>query len=148
MLPSNSWAKESRCFPVFVPANMKTPDGQYDLNTTEYVCAQPEHLVVNSSVLSQVTAKQVCLFVLFGKLSIRLYTIHCVAPLLRLWAGVIMPSYLPSTLIVLLLEADGPVIKACVRAVVHAEDNRPAQDHPWRATTHYGAEQGLAAGQG
>lgn len=59
-----------------------------------------------------------------------------------------MLSHLPSALIVLLLKADGPVIKACVRAVVHAEDNWPAQDHPWRATTHYRAEQGLAAGQG
>lgn len=59
-----------------------------------------------------------------------------------------MLSYLPNSLIVLLLEADGPVIKACIRAVVHAEDNWPAQDHPWRATAHNGAEQGLAAGQG
>lgn len=59
-----------------------------------------------------------------------------------------MPSHLPSTLVVLLLEADGPVIQASVGAVVHAEDNWPAQDHPRRATTHYGAEQGLAAGQG
>lgn len=66
----------------------------------------------------------------------------------RICAGAIVLSHLPSALIVLLLQADGPVIEACVRAVVHAEDNRPAQDHPRRATTHNGAEQGLAAGQG
>lgn len=59
-----------------------------------------------------------------------------------------MLFHLPSALVVLLLEADGPVIEACVRAVVHAEDNWPAQDHPQGATTHDGAEQGLAAGQG
>lgn len=66
----------------------------------------------------------------------------------RICAGVIVLSHLPSALIVLLLEADGPVIEACVRAVVHAEDNWPAQDHPGRATTHNGAEQGLATSQG
>jgi len=59
-----------------------------------------------------------------------------------------MQSHLPSALVVLLLEADGPVIKACVKAVVHAEDNWPAQDHPRRATTHNGAQEGLAACQG
>lgn len=56
--------------------------------------------------------------------------------------------HLPSALIVLLLEANSPVIEACVKAVVHAENNRPAQDHPWRTTTHHGAEEGLAACQG
>lgn len=61
---------------------------------------------------------------------------------------VIVPSHLPSALVVLLLEADGPVIEARVGAVVHAENNWPAQDHPGRAATHNGAEQGLAAGQG
>lgn len=60
----------------------------------------------------------------------------------------VVSSHLPSTLVVLLLQADGPVVEACVGAVVHAEDNRSAQDHPWRAAAHHGAEQGLAAGQG
>lgn len=60
----------------------------------------------------------------------------------------VVASHLPSTLVVLLLQADGPVVEAGVGAVVHAEDNRPAQDHPWRAAAHHGAEQGLAAGQG
>lgn len=58
-----------------------------------------------------------------------------------------MLSYLPNSLIVLLLEADGPVIKACIRAVVHAKDNRTTQDHPRRATAHDRAEQGLATSQ-
>lgn len=56
-------------------------------------------------------------------------------------------SHLPSTLVALLLQADGPVIQAGVGAVVHAEDDRPAQDHPRRAAAHHGAEQRLAAGQ-
>lgn len=56
--------------------------------------------------------------------------------------------HLPYALIVLLLQAHGPVIEACVRAVVHAEDNWAAQDHPRRTTTHHGAKQGLASGQG
>lgn len=60
----------------------------------------------------------------------------------------IVPSYLPSALIILLLKAHGPVIQACIKAVVHAEDNWPAQDHPRRATTHNGAEEGLAASHG
>lgn len=55
------------------------------------------------------------------------------------------PPYLPNTLIVLLLEAQGPVIKASIGAVVHAEDNWPAQDHTWRTTAHDWAEQGLTA---
>lgn len=62
--------------------------------------------------------------------------------------GAIVPSHLPSALVVLLLEADGPVIKACVRALVHAQDDGPAQDDPRRPAAHNRAEQGLAAGQG
>lgn len=65
----------------------------------------------------------------------------------RICAEVIVQSHLPSALIVLLLEANGPVIEACVKAVVHAEDNWPAQDHPWRATTYNRAQEGLAASQ-
>lgn len=59
----------------------------------------------------------------------------------------VLVSHLPSTLVALLLQADGPVIQAGVGAVVHAKDDRPAQDHPWRAAAHHGAEQRLAAGQ-
>lgn len=32
-------------------------------------------------------------------------------------------SYLPNTLVVLLLEAEGPVIEASIGAVIHAEYN-------------------------
>lgn len=60
----------------------------------------------------------------------------------------IVLSHLPNTLIVLLLETDGPVIKARIRAMVHAEDNWPAQDHPWGSAAYNGAEQGLATSQG
>lgn len=56
--------------------------------------------------------------------------------------------HLPNALVVLLLEADGPVLRAGVGAVVHAEDDWPGQDHPRRPAAHNGAEQGLAASQG
>lgn len=65
----------------------------------------------------------------------------------RICAGAAVDAHLPSALVVLLLEADGPVIEARIKAVVHAEDNWPAQDHPRRAAAHNGAQEGLAAGQ-
>lgn len=60
----------------FAPANEKTPVGQYNFNTMEYMCAEPEIRLLYSNELPQVTAEQVCTISFKGQLSVSLVRLH------------------------------------------------------------------------
>lgn len=126
----------------------KTPDGQYNLNIIKWTRIG-QNLLHQNQVLSSATAEQVITFTEKRSQLRKTFQMHWLVTdnKKRICTKLIERPHLPGALVVLLLESNGPVIKACVRAVVHAEDNRPAQDHPWRATTHHGTKQRLAAGQ-